>query len=283
MNLPVTTSPSARVSRGLSWLRHLTGQDGTGAGSSRSVLFADALLGADHARYIAVVPDATNKFPRARHGEVGLEQGWALARLLRQTIDEDEGDGRTRRPIVAVVDVIGQAYGRREELMGIHLACAAAANAYADARLAGHPIVALIVGQAMSGAFLAHGYQANRIVALDAPGVLIHAMGQAAAARITRRSVAELVELGDRIPPMSYDVRNFAKLGLLEKLILGIDADAPDKSAVERVRGVVAGAVASIALDAVRDLSSRYRSPEAVICRAASIKVRQQLALQWSA
>ena len=36
---------------------------------------------------------------------------------------------------------------------------------------------------AHTGAFLAHGYQANRILALDAPGTMVHAMGKEAAAR----------------------------------------------------------------------------------------------------
>lgn len=277
--LTIPTGPHA--SRGRVWLHALTEREGQGFGQSHSVLFADAPLGDIDARFIAVVPDPANRFPRARQGEVGLEQGWALANIVRQTIDAHRGGDERRRPIVAVVDVVGQAYGRREELMGIHLACAAAANAYAQARLAGHPVIALIVGHAMSGAFLAHGYQANRIVALDAPDVLIHAMGQAAAARITRRTVEQLAELGNRIPPMSYDIRNYAKLGLLDSLIEGVDADAPDAAAVQQVRKVLAGTLDSIRQDGVRDLSARYRSKEAQTMRAASIEVRKRLAEQW--
>ncbi|MDP0977954.1 biotin-independent malonate decarboxylase subunit gamma, partial [Klebsiella pneumoniae] len=78
---------------------------------------------------------------------------------------------------------------------GIHLALAAAADAYAAARLAGHPVIGLIVGRAMSGALLAHGYQANRLLALDDADVMVHAMGKAAAARVTLRSVADLERL----------------------------------------------------------------------------------------
>lgn len=281
MSDTMTKSDNQSASRGRTWLHALTGQAGQYVSQSTSVMFADAPLGDTQARFIAVVPDLANRFPRARHGEVGLEQGWSLAGLLRRIIDEQAGDGGPLRPIVAIVDVAGQAYGRREELMGIHLACAAAVNAYADARLAGHPVIALIVGHAMSGAFLAHGYQANRIVALDAPEVLIHAMGQAAAARITRRTVEQLAELGSRIPPMSYNVRDYAKLGLLENLIEGVDADAPDGTAVERVLQVLADALASIRQDGRRDLSSRYASQQAHTTRAASIEVRKRLAEQW--
>ena len=161
---------SGRSRRGRIWFDALTGGAAASKSRLRSVCVADAALGSETARFIAVVPDAQNRFPRARAGEVGLDEGWALAHHVRATIAE--GVEGSRRPIIAIVDVSSQAYGRLEELLGIHLACAAAADAYASARLAGHPVIALLVGKAMSGAFLAHGYQANRIIALDSPEVI---------------------------------------------------------------------------------------------------------------
>lgn len=276
--MSATSSPD---SRGLTWLRALTGGQGNPAFGKASVLFAESSLGAESARFIAIVPDPANRFPRARSGEVGLEQGWTLAKLVRDTIAADQ-DG-ARRPIVAVVDVTSQAYGKREEMLGIHLACAAAADAYAEARLAGHPVVALLAGKCMSGAFLAHGYQANRLVALDDPGVQVHAMGKQAAARITRRPVGELDALGDKIPPMSYDIRNYAKLGLLHALVSGVAADAPTAADIETVRTVLAGAVTDIRASGKRDLGSRLASTEAKKTRAASIEVRERLTRQWDA
>ena len=52
-------------------------------------------------------------------------------------------------------------------------------------------MITLVVGHAISGGFLTHGYQANRILAFDDDGVMIHAMHKEAAARITRRSVED--------------------------------------------------------------------------------------------
>jgi malonate decarboxylase gamma subunit len=267
-------------SRGRIWFAALTGSSGTSNDGPRTVLMADALLGNEVARFLAVVPDSSNRFRRARHGEVGLDEGWALARHVRDAVNADMG--RVGRPIVAVVDVSGQAYGRREELLGIHLACAAAADAYASARLAGHPVVALLVGGAMSGAFLAHGYQANRILALDSPEVMIHAMGKQAAARVTRRSVEELERLGERIPPMAYHVRAFAALGLLHGLIEGVNAAEPTANDVERVRIELIEAV-SDTRSGGSDLSRRLSGDAARQTRAASIEVRQRLAEQWDA
>jgi malonate decarboxylase beta subunit len=258
--------------RGQTWFDALTGGQGTIETGLRSIRVADAPLGAELVRFIAVVPDPQNRFPRARTGEVGLDEGWGLARLVRET----------KRPIVAIVDVTSQAYGRREEALGIHLACAAAVDAYASARLAGQPIVALLVGKAMSGAFLAHGYQANRIVALDSPEVMVHAMGKEAAARVTRSSVEAMDRLGEKIPPMAYDIRSFARLGLLHRLIEGVQADAPRSSDIERVCAELHSALAD-ARAGSPDLASRLSSPAAQTMRAASIEVRRRLAEQWNA
>jgi malonate decarboxylase gamma subunit len=265
-------------SRGRTWFESLTSSTGSLEKGPRTVLAANAHLGRDVARFLAVVPDPANRFPRARHGEVGLDEGWALAREVRNTMRTDEG--HIARPIIAIVDVSSQAYGRREEMLGIHLACAAAADAYASARLAGHPVIALLVGKAMSGAFLAHGYQANRILALDSPEVLIHAMGKQAAARITRRSVEELEQLGERVAPMAYHVKAFASLGLVHRLISGVRADAPSVVDVERVRRELVDAVADTRKGGP-ELFRRLLGDAARHTRAASIEVRRRLAEQW--
>lgn len=265
------------LSRGARWFQALAGQ----SRSAAPVLSADAPLGDETARFITVVPDPGNRFPRATENVVGLEQGWQLARAVREAIADDAA-GNVRRPIVAIVDVRSQAYGYCEEMLGIHLACAAAVDAYASARDAGHPVIALIVGPAMSGAFLAHGYQANRIVALDAPGTMVHAMGKEAAARVTRRTVEALDALGETIVPMSYSMASFAKLGLLDQLIEGVDADAPDAAQIARVQQVLREQIGS-AREGSRKLARRLESAAAQKHRAASIEVRRRLAEQWDA
>lgn len=273
----MTATPTAR---GRTWFDAMAGgarRIETGLGS---LLVADAALAGERVRLLSIVPDPHNRFPRARRGEVGLDEGWALARHIRDAIAADASG--VRRPILAIVDSRSQAYGRVEELLGIHLSLAAAADAYATARMAGHPVVALIVGQAISGALLAHGSQAHRLLALDAPGVVVHAMHKEAAARITRRSVAELDELGKTILPMSYDIRQYERLGLLHELIAGVDADAPSPADVAHVDERVAAAIADVR-EHPGDLKSRLQNPEAKAHRAASIEVRTRLAAQWNA
>ncbi|WP_375341599.1 biotin-independent malonate decarboxylase subunit gamma [Massilia phyllosphaerae] len=265
------------TTRGAMWLRLLTG----GARALHdwpSVQVCDAPLAGQPARWIAVVPDPDNRFPRARNGEVGLVEGWQLAQAVQETIAQDR-DAPVKRPIVAVVDVPSQAYGRREEAYGIHQALAGAAGAYAQARLAGHPVIGLVVGLAMSGAFLAHGYQANSLIALDDPGVMVHAMGKASAARVTLRTVEALEQLAEKVPPMAYDIKNYASLGILWKVLQLTNLALPDEQDLALVHGALEAALADIRDDPDRGLAKRLQGPH----RAASRRVRELLETQWEA
>lgn len=264
------------TSRGAAWLAALTNKAAPLPDCPPSVRVVDAPLAGEAARYLAVLPDPDNRFTRARTGEVGLVEAWQLARAVRQVVLEDR-ELAVKRPIVAVIDVASQAYGRREEAYGIHQALAGAAGAYAEARLAGHPVIGLIVGKAMSGAFLAHGYQANRLIALDDPQVMVHAMGKASAARITLRTVEALEALAATIAPMAYDVKNYATLGLLWQTLQVAQPDDPSAQDTAAVEACLQAALADIRADPERDLSSRLGAPH----RQASAKVREVLGQQW--
>ena len=255
--------------RGLQWFNALSAGATPVEGLPDSLKVADGVVGEQAVRFIAVVTDAQNRFPRARNGEVGLLEGWGLAKAVDEAIAR--GD---KRPIIAIVDVPSQAYGRREEALGIHQALAAAADSYARARLAGHPVIALLVGKAMSGAFLAHGYQANRMIALRDPGVMVHAMGKASAARVTLRSVEELEALAASVPPMAYDIDSYASLGLLWETLSVSQIEQPTADDVTRVSDCLLHAIQDIRSP---DLKGRLGASN----RAASSHVRQLLLEQW--
>ncbi|KZE10865.1 biotin-independent malonate decarboxylase subunit beta [Priestia aryabhattai] len=267
-------------SRGRVWINALI-NDEEADFEIPSVLYKDALLGREKVRYISVVPNPYNRFLRARKGEVGLDEGWAIAKHVREVIQEDRN--QSPRPIIAIVDVPSQAYGYHEELLGIHYACAAAADAYAAARLAGHPVITLIVGKAISGAFLAHGYQSNRILALKDEGVNVHAMSKQSAARITKRSIKELEEASKKVPSMAYDIKSFASLGALYELVSGIQAEQPTERDVQMIQDILIGAVEDVRCEGVYDLSSRLHSEQArKEGRKASLWVRGELEKQWN-
>lgn len=261
--------------RGENWFAALTDGAPRIDGLPASVLAADGRLGDAAVRFLAVIPDSGNPFPRARQGEVGLLEGWGLAKAVDQAIELDR-DQAEKRALVAIVDVPSQAYGRREEALGIHQALAGAVDSYARARLAGHPVIGLLVGKAMSGAFLAHGYQANRLIALRDPGVMVHAMGKASAARVTLRSVEELEKFAASIPPMAYDIDSYASLGLLWETLSVTQIDRPQAQDLAQVCQVLASAI-----EDVRRSGTDLRGRLGATHRAASARVRELLREQW--
>jgi len=264
--------------RGRIWFEALAGKQAKHVPSVPSVLVADTTLQKERVRFLAIVPDPDNRFPCARQGQVGLQEGWNLAKQVRDAIKADENG--EKRAIIAIVDVPSQAYGRREELLGIFLAAAAATDAYVSARLAGHPVISLLVGHAISGGFLTHGAQANRLLAFNDSGVMVHAMAKNAAARVTRRTVEELDKLAETVIPMSYKIEDYAKLGTLYKLIDGVNVDSPEPKQVEQVRADLSAAIAD-ARSGQRDLSNRLQSRGAQKNRSATLEVRQRLAAEW--
>lgn len=271
----MSTINSNAASRGDYWFAQLTKDATPVSGLCPSVKAADGKMNDQTVRFIAVVPDKNNQYPRAAGGEVGLLEGWNLAKVVNDVIDAD-ANASTKRAIVAVIDVPSQAYGRREEAFGIHQALAGAAGAYAKARLAGHPVIGLIVGKAMSGAFLAHGYQANKLIAFKNNGVMIHAMGKESAARITLRSVEALEKLAATIPPMAYDIENYATLGLLSQLLDIANPDSATPDDIARVENTVWQNIQDARKEGV-SLSNRLGAEN----RASSQRVRQQMRQEW--
>lgn len=127
----------------------------------------------------------------------------------------------------------------------------------------------------MSGAFLAHGYRANRLIAFNDSGVLVHAMGKASAARITLRTVEALEKLAATIPPMAYDVSNYATLGLLSALLDINNPDAPDDHDLSLVSNTLRDAIA----DARTDASLKCRT--GAENRRSSQLVRDRMRASW--
>ena len=274
------TQDGKNVSRGHLWFDAFT-NGATSISETPSVLVADAELNGEKARFIAVVPNSESKFYRARNGEFGLQEAWTVAKYVRQAIEED-AFAEEKRLIVPIVDVPGQAFGYHEELFGIYLACSASVEAYAVARQSGHPIVTCVVGKAISGAFLAHGMQGNRIVSLDDDAIQVHVMSKKSAALVTMRTVEELDELANSVPSMAYDIHSFCSLGAVHELIAGVNADMPTTKQVQQVKDTIAQAKENIIQSSDVTLANRLQSKVAIENgRKASIAVRRKIAEQW--
>lgn len=267
-------------SRGSIWFRELT-NNAESISEVPSVLVADKEQDGRKIRYIAVVPNEKSKFYRARKGEFGLEEAWTVAKYVREAIEED-AELEDKRIIVPIVDVPGQAFGYHEELFGIYLACSASIDAYATARQNGHPIVTLIAGKAISGAFLSHGMQSNRILSFDDDEVQVHVMSKESAALVTMRTVEELDEFAKSVPSVAYDIRSFETLGAIHELLHEVDADQPTNEQVNRVKASINSAVTNILQSNDHSLRVRLTSRKALEKgRKASNDVRTAIEEQW--
>jgi malonate decarboxylase beta subunit len=270
---------SSATTRGRTWFEALL-RNSAQVEDRDSILVGDVQWGQEHLRAITVVPNHGARFPRARHGEVGLEEGWKIAQAVWEAVENDAG--KVPRALLAMVDVPGQAFGLQEEALGIHASLAAAVEAYISARRRGHPVVALIVGKAISGAFLAHGMQASEILAFDDTGVEIHVMSDASVARITRRTPAEVAEWAKIVPCTARYVRAFASLGGVDRLLRVENPDNPDDESVNQVRAEIMAAIQRARTDA-KEPKARLETRESETSRKMAREVRREIAAQWSA
>ncbi|MEX7540168.1 biotin-independent malonate decarboxylase subunit gamma, partial [Acinetobacter baumannii] len=87
MNIAVDTLKAS--TRGAHWFKAFTQGFKTVEGFPASVWVADGVIDQQAVRVIAVVQDSNNLFPRARQGEVGLLEGWSLAKAVDDVIQAD--------------------------------------------------------------------------------------------------------------------------------------------------------------------------------------------------
>jgi len=258
--------------RGRAWFERLTGTARPVGGLPPSVLAADTTVDGHAVRAVAVVPDRSARFARARNGEMGIDEGFGVAAAVNGT--------PAGSAILAIVDVPGQAFGIREEAVGLQRALAASTQAYIRARRGGHPVLTLVVGKAISGAFLAHGLQGGWIGALDDAEIEIHVMSEAAVARVTRMERDDLARVAREIPATARDIRTFATFGAVDRIFAVSDPDAPSDADVAEVTRAFAEVLRTPEL-ARRNPIERLDAPGALHTRALARRVRDELQAQW--
>lgn len=168
---------------------------------------------------------ANMKFPVVYAGVIGMEEAYKMAMAVYHTIaaDKDQPAG-TKRPIILIVDTPGNGPGKQEEIFGMNKATGAYQLSLAEARKLGHPIIATVVGRAISGAFLCHGLQADHILSLGPQfGTMIHVMPITSVARITKLDQDFLEDLSKENPVFAAGPQFFEKLGGVEEIINSID------------------------------------------------------------
>jgi len=140
------------------------------------------------------------------HAYVGVEIALALSGFVLKTMRE-----HPRRPILMLVDTLGQRLSRRDEMLGINGYFGHLAKVLECARQAGHRLVALAYGEAVSGGFLSFGMMADEIHALADASVRV--MNLPAMARITKLELERLEQLSRTSPVFAPGVENYLKMG----------------------------------------------------------------------
>jgi malonate decarboxylase gamma subunit len=165
------------------------------------------------------------RFPVVFAGVIGLEEGYKMAQAVYYSLESDQDKPvAQKRPIVLIVDTPGNGPGKVEEIMGMNKATGAYQLALAEARKAGHPIVAIVIGRAISGAFLCHGLQADHILSLSKEfGTMIHVMPLTSISRITKLDIEVLEELSLENPVFAAGVDFFHRLGGVNEVVGTLD------------------------------------------------------------
>jgi malonate decarboxylase gamma subunit len=168
---------------------------------------------------------ANPRFNVVYAGVIGMEEAYKMAIAVYKTIEADADKPLDqKRPLVLIVDSPGNGPGKYEEITGMNKATGSYQLALTEARQKGHPVVAMIIGRAISGAFLCHGLQADHILALPGKfGTMIHVMPLSSIARITKRDIETLQELSKSNPVFASGAEFFFRLGGVEEIVENIE------------------------------------------------------------
>ncbi len=169
------------------------------------------------------------RFPVVYAGVIGMEEGYKMAKAVYTTISVDKDKPiAEKRPIVLLVDTPGNGPGKLEEIFGMNKSTGAYQLALAEARQSGHVVIAMVIGRAISGAFLCHGLQADRILSLPKDfGTMIHVMPITSISRITKINIETLEELSTTNPVFASGANFFYNLGGLEEIVDSIENIRP--------------------------------------------------------
>ena len=201
---------------------NLVGTDTMDENLGPGAVVGTGILNGEEAVVLAIDAQAVNeRFPVVYFGVIGLEEAYKMALGGYAVMEADkEKKPSMKRPIVLIVDTPGNAPGKVEEIIGMNKATGAYQLALAEARLAGHPVIALVIGRAISGAFLCHGLQADRILAMTPEfGTMIHVMPISSISRITKLDVERLTELSRTNPVFAAGADFFYQLGGVDELV----------------------------------------------------------------
>jgi len=135
----------------------------------------------------------------------------SLAAAVLATIEKHPG-----RPLLFLVDTSGQALSRSQELLCLNGSLAHLAECVDLARRRGHPSLALVTANAVSGGFLSFGLMADVAYALQDAQVRV--MDLRAMSRVTKIPLEQLGELAGNSPIFAPGAENYQRMGGIEAI-----------------------------------------------------------------
>jgi malonate decarboxylase gamma subunit len=137
---------------------------------------------------------------------VGLEEILELGRRLIDIMERSPG-----RPVIMLVDNAGQRMALREELLALPQYIAHLVTLTGLARQKGHPLLAVLTGNAVAGGFIAWGLGADRVYALADAACSV--MSLPAMARVTHLPQSKLEALAASLPVFAPGLEPFFRMG----------------------------------------------------------------------
>jgi len=138
--------------------------------------------------------------------EVGVEEALRLSAEVLRVVRDHPG-----RPILTLVDTSGQRMSKRDEVLGLNGYLGHLAACVELARRAGHRVLALVHGQAVSGSFLALGMLADEIHALE--GATLSVMNLPAMSKVTKIPLDRLEAISRSSPVLAPGLASYVRLG----------------------------------------------------------------------
>jgi malonate decarboxylase gamma subunit len=158
---------------------------------------------------------------------IGADLAFALAGEVLDIVERAPGT-----TILLLVDTGGQRLSRRDELLGNAGFLAHLAECFEVARGRGHRLVALVHGDAVSGAFLSVGLIADEVYALES--ATIRVMALPAMSRITTIPIERLESLSRSSPILGPGPAHYARLGAVEAVWRDDEAAQALRAALSR-------------------------------------------------
>ncbi|GAA0307500.1 biotin-independent malonate decarboxylase subunit gamma [Psychrobacter aestuarii] len=129
--------------------------------------------------------------------------------LATDILDVIAEDNKT--PVVFIVDTLGQDSSRADELLCLNGTFAHLASCVDLLRRRGHPNLAIVLGEAVSGGFLSYGLMANQAFALATSQIKV--MDLQAMSRVTKIPCDKLKSLSQTSAIFAPGVENYHAMG----------------------------------------------------------------------